>query len=123
MALPIRDIRFSTRRVDGQALLYPRLMRDRAILPKVGIYAGWMEHRGGRESAVINVGYNPTFEERDRPIVEVHALDFDGDLYGQVIGVEFTHRLRDERKFPDADSLMEEIRRDIARARELLGAG
>jgi len=95
---------------------------DKVILPKVGVYAGWMEADGTRHPAVINVGYNPTFEDRDRPIVEVHALDFDGDLYGKVIGVEFTHHLRDELKFPDAESLMEEIRRDIARARGLLGA-
>ena len=94
---------------------------EKVILPKVGVYAGWMESKGERHPAVINVGFNPTFEDRDRPIVEVHALDFDGDLYGQVIGVEFTHRLRDELKFPDAESLMEEIRHDIARARELLG--
>jgi riboflavin kinase / FMN adenylyltransferase len=94
---------------------------EKVILPKVGVYAGWLEHAGDRHPAVINVGYNPTFEERDRPIVEVHALDFDGDLYGQVIGVEFTHHLRDELKFPDAESMMVEIRKDIARARELLG--
>ncbi|TMK23044.1 MAG: bifunctional riboflavin kinase/FAD synthetase [Actinobacteria bacterium] len=110
----------------GRGLGIPTANLDvpaKVILPKVGIYAGWMEHAGERHPAVINIGYNPTFEERDRPIVEVHALDFDGDLYGRVIGVEFTHRLRDERKFPDADSLMEEIRRDIARARDLLGVG
>ena len=94
---------------------------EKVILPKVGVYAGWLESKAGRHPAVINVGYNPTFEERDRPIVEAHALDFDGDLYGQVIGVEFTHHLRDEVKFSGAESLMEEIRRDIARARELLG--
>lgn len=93
----------------------------KVILPKVGVYAGYLEWKGERHPAVINVGYNPTFEDRDRPIVEVHALDFDADLYDKVIGVEFTHRLRDELKFPDADSLMEEIRRDIKKARELLG--
>jgi hypothetical protein len=49
VALPIRDIRFSTRRVDGQALLYPRLMRDRAILPKVGIAIRYFESMLGRE--------------------------------------------------------------------------
>jgi riboflavin kinase/FMN adenylyltransferase len=94
---------------------------DKVILPKVGVYAGWMEHEGKRHPAVINVGYNPTFEDRSKPIVEVHALDFDGDLYGKVIGVEFTHRLRDELKFPDADAMMKEIRVDIEKARELLG--
>ena len=95
----------------------------KVILPKVGVYAGWMVVGGERVPAVINVGYNPTFEERDRPIVEAHALDWDGDLYDRVIGVEFTHRLRNELKFPDAESMMEEIRRDIARARELLEIG
>jgi riboflavin kinase/FMN adenylyltransferase len=91
------------------------------ILPKVGVYAGWMEQGGERHPAVINVGFNPTFEDRSAPIVEVHALDFDADLYGQVVGVEFTHRLRDELKFTDGESLMVEIRKDIAKARELLG--
>ena len=110
----------------GRALGIPTAnldLPDKVILPKVGVYAGWMEDEGKRHPAVINVGFNPTFEDRTKPIVEVHALDFDEDLYGKVIGVEFTHRLRDELKFPDAESMMKEIRVDIARARELLGAG
>jgi riboflavin kinase / FMN adenylyltransferase len=108
----------------GKGLGIPTANLDvpaKVILPKVGVYAGWMEWKGERHPAVINVGYNPTFEDRDRPIVEVHALDFDGDLYGQVVGVEFTHHLRDELKFADAESLMKVIREDIARARKLLG--
>ena len=108
----------------GRSLGIPTANLDvpaKVILPKIGVYAGRMDWKGERHPAVINVGYNPTFEDRDRPIVEVHALDFDGDLYGEVIGVEFTHRLRDELKFPDAESLMEEIRKDITKARELLG--
>lgn len=110
----------------GRALGIPTAnleLPDKVILPKVGVYAGWMEDQGKRHPAVINVGFNPTFEHRSKPIVEVHALDFDGDLYGKVIGVEFTHRLRDELKFPDAESMMAEIRIDIAKARELLGLG
>ena len=91
------------------------------ILPKVGVYAGWLVIEGERIPAVINVGYNPTFEDRDRPIVEVHALDWEGDLYGKVVGVEFTHHLRDELKFESGDAMMVEIRKDISRSRELLG--
>ncbi|HJR19239.1 MAG TPA: bifunctional riboflavin kinase/FAD synthetase [Actinomycetota bacterium] len=108
----------------GRALGIPTANLDlpeKLILPKVGVYAGWMEHEGKRHPAVVNVGFNPTFEDRSTPIVEVHVLDFDGDLYGKVIGVEFTHRLRDELKFPSADAMMDEIRVDIAKARELLG--
>lgn len=107
----------------GRALGIPTAnleLPDKMMLPKVGVYAGWLEH-DGRHPAVINVGFNPTFEDRPTPIVEVHALDFDADLYGKVVGVEFTHHLRDELKFPDADAMMKEIRVDIARARELLG--
>jgi riboflavin kinase/FMN adenylyltransferase len=109
----------------GRTLGIPTANLDippKVILPKVGVYAGWMVVGGERVPAVINVGYNPTFEERDRPIVEVHALDFDADLYGKVIGVEFTHHLRDAVKYEGADALMEQIRRDIAQARELLGS-
>lgn len=91
------------------------------ILPKLGVYAGWVRIEGQRHPAVINVGLNPTFEDRDHAIVEAHALDFDADLYGKTIEVEFTHRLRDELKFRDVDSLMEQIRHDIGRARALLG--
>lgn len=93
----------------------------KVILPKIGVYAGWLVVDGERIPAVINVGYNPTFEDRERPIVEVHALDWEGDLYGKVIGVEFTHHLRDELKFESGDAMMVEIRKDIERARELLG--
>ena len=110
----------------GRALGIPTAnleLPPKMILPKVGVYAGWMEHEGERHPAVINVGYNPTFEDRSTPIVEVHVLEFDADLYGKVVGVEFTHRLRDELKFPDAESMMKEIRVDIAKARELLGVG
>lgn len=108
----------------GRALGIPTAnleLPPRVMLPKVGVYAGWMEHQGERHPAVINVGFNPTFEDRETPIVEVHALDFDGDLYGTVVGVEFTHHLRDELKFPSAEAMMKEIRVDIAKARELLG--
>lgn len=93
----------------------------RLILPKLGVYAGWLIHEGARLPAVINVGMNPTFEDRTRPVVEVHALDFEADLYGKVVGVEFTQRLRDELKFPGASELMAQIRKDIEQARAILG--
>lgn len=93
---------------------------ERLLLPGNGVYAGWLRWRGGRAPAVINVGLNPTFEDRDRPIVEAHALDFDEDLYGQEVGVEFTRRLRDERPFESVEALMDQIHQDIAIARDLL---
>jgi len=52
--------------------------------------------------------------------VEAHLLDFDGDLYGQTLALDFIARLRDEQTFPSLNALVEQIQRDIARAREIL---
>lgn len=95
-------------------------IEQKMALPKIGVYAGYLIWDDNRHPAVINVGLNPTFEQRIAPVVEVHALDFDADLYGQTVGVEFTHRLRDEMKFDGPEPLLEAIAKDIARARTLL---
>ena len=54
------------------------------------------------------------------PLLEAHLFDFEGDLYGRRIEVEFVARLRDEEKFPDLDTLVVQMRRDDAQARALL---
>jgi len=76
-----------------------------------------------------NLGLNPTFRDdahagsgREPLMLEVHLLDVDEDLYGRTLRVEFVHRLRDERRFPNVDALKEQIARDVAAARRLLGA-
>jgi riboflavin kinase/FMN adenylyltransferase len=75
-----------------------------------------------------NLGLNPTFRDdahagsrREPLMLEVHLLDFEQDLYGRLLRVEFVHRLRDERRFPNVDSLKEQIARDVAAARSFLG--
>jgi riboflavin kinase/FMN adenylyltransferase len=95
-------------------------VHDRMVLPKLGVYAGWMTWRAERHPAVVNVGLNPTFGDRDTPIVEAYIIDFDGDLYGETIEIEFTHRLRDELRFPDADALVKQMHADVEKARTLL---
>lgn len=94
---------------------------SRMALPKIGVYAGYLVWKAQRHPAVINVGLNPTFEDRTAPVVEAHALDFDADLYGETVGVEFTHRLRDEVRFDGPEPLLAQIRLDVERARRLLG--
>ncbi|GAC1415653.1 MAG: bifunctional riboflavin kinase/FAD synthetase [Actinomycetota bacterium] len=89
-------------------------------LPKIGVYAGWLIIDGERHPAVVNVGLNPTFETRTVPVVEAHALDYDGDLYDKTLQLEFTHRLRDEMRFDGPEPLIEAIAGDIAKARTLL---
>jgi len=68
---------------------------------------------------VANIGNRPTFYDYNaRPGVEVHLLDFNGDLYGKFVSVYFIRRLRDEKKFSSSDELIVQIRQDIQRARE-----
>lgn len=92
--------------------------------PARGVYACRAEVRGQRLKAVTNIGLRPTFENQAaRPTIEAHLIDFEGDLYGQTIRLEFVDRLRDEMKFPGVEALLEQIRADIERARELMRGG
>jgi len=65
-----------------------------------------------------NVGLRPTVGDLLKPILEVHLLDFAGDLYGQRIAVEFVHKIRDEEKFIGIDQLIATIRRDVDEIRQ-----
>lgn len=66
---------------------------------------------------VANVGIRPTVGGATKPILEVHLLDYSGDLYGQQVEVSFVKKLREERKFPDFNALKEQIYLDIAEAK------
>jgi riboflavin kinase/FMN adenylyltransferase len=90
-------------------------------LPPNGVYAGWAPH--GQRLAVINVGCRPTLlREPGTPRVEVHLLDFEGDLYGAELEVELHRRLRAEQRFPSMEALRDQIARDARAAREILSA-
>jgi riboflavin kinase/FMN adenylyltransferase len=102
-------------------------------IPSDGVYAGYLhcagyarlrdDHSAGdpdaRWPAAISIGTNPTFEGEERT-VEAYALDRDDlDLYGAHVAVDFTARLRDTLKFDSVDSLVEQMRHDVDRAREM----
>lgn len=91
-------------------------------LPAVGIYAGWYVRPDGETlPAAISLGWRPTFaRSTDRPLLEAHVLDFDGDLYGEVGAVRFVARLRDEERFESVEALVTQIGRDVAAARAVL---
>ena len=97
------------------ANLRPRRLQ----LPPDGVYVVRARFAGSWRPAVANVGFNPTFGDRERTL-EAHLLDFDGDLYGQRLDVEFVERLRGETRFPDVTSLVRQIHQDIAAARRVL---
>lgn len=85
-----------------------------------GIYATWVHGVGDRPHAsVSSFGTRPTVQGVE-PLLEAHLFDFDGDLYGRHIEVEFVAKLRDELKFPDLPALTEQMHRDAETARRLL---
>lgn len=108
----------------GRTLGYPtanlRLARKTPALS--GIYATWVHGIGDtRRASVSSLGRRPTVFGKE-PLLEAHLFDFDGDLYGRRITVEFVAKLRDEVKFDDLDTMVEQIHRDAATARALLAA-
>jgi riboflavin kinase/FMN adenylyltransferase len=91
----------------------------RLLLPGRGIYAGRAEVDGGAHVAAISVGTNPTFGTE--PLhVESYLLDFDGDLVGREMAVEFWSYLRDEVRFDTAAALVDAMTEDVRRTRELV---
>ncbi len=91
------------------------------LLPGRGVYACLARLEGGEAvPAVTNVGFRPTFAGRTLSI-EAHLLDFEGDLLGRRMVLEFVHRIREERRFEGPADLVAQIRLDIRQARQALG--
>jgi riboflavin kinase/FMN adenylyltransferase len=112
----------------GRALGYPTANVETppfTAIPADGVYAGHLVLRGPAEAggnrfpAAISVGTNPTFQG-SRRTVEAYVLDFDGDLYGEHVGVEFAHRLRPMAAFANVDELTEAMEKDVEQTRTLL---
>ena len=92
----------------------------RLLLPGNGIYACRAEFKKHWYTAAISVGTNPTFGTE--PLhVEAYLLDFDGDVRGEHLGVEFWERLRDEEKYESPDALVDQIDDDVQRTRAIVG--
>jgi riboflavin kinase/FMN adenylyltransferase len=114
----------------GRAMGYPTANVETApftAIPADGVYAGFLVGRDPRSGAsrdkrpaAISVGTNPTFQG-SRRTVEAFVLDWDGDLNGEHVGVEFVERLRAMARFPDVDALRAEMDRDVVRTRAVLG--
>ena len=96
-------------------------------MPARGVYTGRVSvperNVGPDHPALVSVGTRPTFHDEGQLLVEVHLLDYDGDLYGAVLELELLHRLREERRFASADELVTQMHRDEADARARLGLG
>jgi riboflavin kinase/FMN adenylyltransferase len=106
----------------GQRLGWPtiNLDVDNELLPIDGVYAGRVELPSlpATFDCVTNIGTRPTVYENYRRVVESHILDFQADVYGQRVELEFHKRLREERIFPTVMDLSAQIRRDVEATRE-----
>lgn len=90
---------------------------DGVLRPAFGVYAAEVVTEDARYLAVVNVGVRPTVGKGGRALIEPWLLDFDGDLYGKPIRVEFYRFLRPERKFASLDALRSEILRNAEQTR------
>ena len=92
------------------------------VVPAGGIYACWARVEGERFLAAVNVGTNPTFTPDKQTVnVEAYLLDFDRNIYDQLLTLEFVSRLRAELKFPSVEALVTQIDNDVRMTREILG--
>ncbi len=90
---------------------------EQFVCPGHGIYAA----RADGTCAAVSVGVRPTFGTGRAVLVEAYLLDFDGDLYGQVLRLDFLARLRGERRFDTVEALVEQMRLDVAQTRRACG--
>ena len=88
------------------------------VVPGHGVYAA----RANGTPAAVNVGVRPQFQTGRHELIEAFLIDWEGDIYGEQLTIEFLKRLRGERRFPTVDDLVEQMGRDVDAARELLEA-
>jgi len=104
----------------GQKLGFPtvNIPSGEVITPSRGVYAASFTCRDSTGPAAVNIGSRPTFGSGPTT-VEAHLVGMEGDLYGEEVAIRFLARLRDEISFPDVPSLLEQIARDVEKAKEI----
>lgn len=90
------------------------------VVPHIGVYIGFAYVYDVKYRAIIEVGTHPTILPLVKPIVEVHIIDFDGNIYGKDIFVEFVRFIRDEKKFASLDNLKNQLEKDKKLAKKSL---
>jgi riboflavin kinase / FMN adenylyltransferase len=107
----------------GRTLGFPtaNLVPDSALtVPGHGVYACRAQVEGETYTAAVNVGVRPTFQTGRGLLVEAYLLDFDADIYGRELRLDFLTRLRGERRFDDVDALIEQMHRDVEETRRVV---
>jgi len=109
----------------GRTIGFPTANLDYArekVMPAGGIYACWAHLGNEKFKAAVNIGTNPTFTPDKQTLsVEAYLLDFDRDIYGEIVQLDFIKRLRDELKYITVKALIKQIEQDVEQTREILG--
>jgi riboflavin kinase/FMN adenylyltransferase len=105
----------------GRQIGFPtaNLETDWDILPKIGVYATLAYVEGTKYQSITNIGYRPTFGQNEL-LIETHIFDFNEEIYKKRIKIEFVDRVRDEQKFNGPDALVEQIKKDVEKVKEIL---
>ncbi|MDO4529555.1 MAG: riboflavin kinase, partial [Lachnospiraceae bacterium] len=90
---------------------------DDKVMPPNGVYATVVSFDGRYLPSITNVGIRPTFDDGEQRTVETNIFDFDEDIYGKIVRVDFYKYIRPERKFASGQELMEEIQRNVVQVR------
>ena len=100
----------------GRTIGYPTAnlqpLDPEQLVPGIGIYAIRAEHKGTRYDGMLSIGYNPTVTDKKEIKIEANLFDFDKDIYGDVLEIQFIRKLRDEQKFPSLEALMQQLHQD-----------
>jgi riboflavin kinase / FMN adenylyltransferase len=110
----------------GRVLGFPtantQLFEDKKAVPENGVYVVecWLQNE--KLFGIMNIGYRPTFENKHELVLETHILNFNRDIYGKILRIEFLKRLRDEKKFESKESLIHQIELDKKTAQQILSS-
>ena len=107
----------------GTTIGYPtanvRVSSSYKLIPKNGVYAVWVFVDENKYAGMLNIGYNPTFDDKNWSI-EVHIFDFNQNIYHKKINIQFVLRTRDEKTFDDLNALMNQLKEDEKKIRKIL---
>jgi riboflavin kinase/FMN adenylyltransferase len=92
------------------------------MIPQKGVYVTRSIYKGMTYQSVTNIGHNPTFKDSSVIHIETNLFDFNLDIYGENLEIHFLQKLRDERRFPTVNDLIEQIRKDVEAAKLHLGS-
>ncbi len=102
----------------GRTIGFPtaNLRPQNRVIPRHGVYVSATLIEGAWRRSITNIGTRPTFENEAEPSLETFVINWEGNLYGDVVRVRFLHRLRDEKKFSSVEELKRQIDYDLRRA-------